>query len=77
MTGDITLHLPHHLAFVAGLAAALASNGTVAEGGSTGSVIQYPDKAWPHGDPMDLGWSTQKLSEINQYLQTVPPSTAP
>ncbi len=35
----------------------------------------YPEANWARGDPGALGWSTQKLSEIGQFLQTVPQGT--
>jgi len=35
-------------------------------------TILYPDETWSRDDPRGVGWSTQKLTEIGQYLQTVP-----
>ncbi|MGJ7499369.1 serine hydrolase domain-containing protein [Variovorax sp. ZT5P49] len=37
-----------------------------------GQALPYPDTSWSQGDPKGLGWSTQKLAELGQYLKTVP-----
>ena len=34
--------------------------------------VVYPNASWARSGPKGLGWSTQKLTEVGQYLQTVP-----
>ena len=38
--------------------------------------LLFPEKDWFSANPADLGWSAQKLSEIGQYLQSVPQGSA-
>ena len=35
-------------------------------------MVLYPNESWAPSVPKDLGWSTQKLTEVARFLQTVP-----
>jgi len=32
----------------------------------------YPEESWNRSERKDLGWSVPKLTDVAQYLQTIP-----